>query len=122
MNLILISVFAALGALSRYSIGYAIQRHFPHFPMGTLTINVLGSFLLALFVSLSINRLVLSPQWRTAIAIGFFGSFTTFSTFSYESYSMISEGEHLRALIYVLSSIVLGIGSAFLGYRIGEMI
>ncbi len=122
MNLLLISLFAALGALSRYSIGYAIQRHFPYFPMGTLVINVAGSFLLALFLSLSINRLVISPQWRAAIAIGFFGSFTTFSTFSYESYTMITDGEHFRALVYILSSVILGIGSAFLGFRIGEML
>lgn len=122
MNLILISIFAALGALSRYSMGYAIQRYFPYFPMGTLVINVAGSFLLALFLSVSINRLVIPPQWRTAVTIGFFGSFTTFSTFSYESYTMLAEGEHLRALAYIITSVVLGIGSAFLGFRIGEIL
>ena len=122
MNILLISTFAILGAISRYSIGYVIQRMQPYFPIGTLAINVTGSFLLALFLSLSINKLTISPQWRTAVSIGFFGSFTTFSTFTYESYSLLSDGEYTRATLYVFSSIILGIGAAFLGFKLGEML
>lgn len=122
MSAIYISIFAVLGALSRYYLGYWIQKLYPDFPAGTLLVNTMGSFFLALFMSLSLSRLVISPEMRTGIAVGFFGSFTTFSTFSYESFMLMSQGDYIRATLYVMLSVFLGIVSALLGFRIGEML
>ncbi|GEM46126.1 fluoride efflux transporter CrcB [Deinococcus cellulosilyticus] len=110
----------ALGALLRYLLNSAIQSQ-PWvggtFPLGILVINVLGSFLLAVVTTLSLQGLV-SDTVRQAIGTGFVGAFTTFSTFEWDTDQLIRSGRLLPAALYVLGNLVLG----FLAVQLGRML
>lgn len=106
-----IAFFGALGALSRYGSSVLIARLLPErttFPFPTLLINIVGSFLLAVVVTLVTQKTV-SEEWRYALGIGFLGAFTTFSTFSVETDDLMRRGHWTTALVYVGCSIVLGV-------------
>lgn len=102
----------ALGALSRYLATNVVQASlrgtaYAGFPLATLVVNVLGSFLLAFLTELGLGGLV-SPSARLAVGTGFLGAFTTFSTFELESQLLVREGELVRAAVYVLANLVVG--------------
>ncbi len=110
MRIALIAVFGAVGTLARYALQGFIQfRAASAFPYGTLLINLTGCFFLGLIGQFTLNRLVISPDWRAAIAIGFFGGYTTFSSFGWETAKMLEEGEWLRATVYVAASVFAGL-------------
>jgi CrcB protein len=88
------------------------------FPYGTLLINLTGCFFLGLLGQAMLNRMIVSPEWRMAITIGFFGGYTTFSTFGWETAKMLEAGEWLRASTYVAASVVFGILLSAAGIRL----
>lgn len=109
----------ALGALSRYFLNLFIQGRlgagsWAAFPLGTLVINVLGSFLLGLTIALSARGLV-SPELRLAFGTGFVGAFTTFSTFEWESDLLLRSGDGLRAALYVFGNLLAGYAAVLFG-------
>jgi CrcB protein len=117
MEYLFVMAGGALGALSRFIISSYINKIVPiDFPAGTLFVNVVGSFILAFFTILSVERLTLDPAWRLFFAVGFLGAFTTFSTYSYETLMLISDGEYLKAISNILSNNLLSILAAFLGF------
>ena len=77
-------------------------------------INVLGSFLLGLVMTLA-GRNLLSPEWRLALGTGMIGAFTTFSTFEWDSYGLLSSGENDRALLSILGNLLGGYSALLLG-------
>ena len=80
-----------LGSVARYWLaGYVQQFNGSTFPYGTLSVNILGSFILGVVAALSLERGVLSPNARLFLGVGFCGGFTTMSTFSYESLAMLT--------------------------------
>jgi len=98
----------ALGALARYATTNLVQGAlqagaYAGFPLATLLVNVIGSFLLAFITELGLRGLV-SPSARVAIGTGFLGALTTFSTFELESRLLVREGELLSAGVYVLAN------------------
>ncbi len=118
-----ISVGAVLGANLRYWIGdWAAQRFGSSFPYGTLFINLSGSFLLGLIVSLALENIVLDPRARLLLTVGFLGSYTTFSTYTYESVALVSQGQWLLGLFNLLGSSLLGAACAFLGLWLGKVL
>ncbi len=113
----------ALGALSRYILSSHVNKIVPlDFPAGTLFVNAVGSFILAFFTILSIEKLSLDPSWRLFFAVGFLGAFTTFSTFSYETLMLIHDGEYIKALVNIFSNNILSISLAFLGFILARSI
>src|ERR1041384_468094 len=85
LQLLLIAIFGAVGTLARYGLQGLVQvRAGSAFPYGTLLINLTGCFFLGLIGQFTIHRIVLSPDWRVAITVGFFGGYTTFSSFGWE--------------------------------------
>ncbi len=121
MRLTLIAIFGAAGTLARYGLQGLIQiRLGSGFPYGTLLVNLSGCFLLGLIGQFTLNRLVLSPDWRIAIAVGFFGGYTTFSTFGWETAKMLEEGAWLRATTYVSASVVAGLFLSAAGIRLAN--
>ncbi len=121
MRLILIAAFGALGTLARYGLQGVVQiRSGSAFPYGTLVINLTGCFLLGLIGQFTLNRLVISPDWRVAIAVGFFGGYTTFSSFGWETAKMLEDGEWLRATTYVATSVVAGLLLTVAGIRLAN--
>jgi CrcB protein len=92
------------------------------FPYGTLIINLTGCFFLGLIGQFTLNRMVMSPDWRMAITVGFFGGYTTFSSFGWESVKMMEAGEWLRASAYILASVVMGLLLSVAGIRLANRI
>lgn len=112
----------ALGALARYLCSVALVALLgPTFPWGTLTVNVLGSFLIGLYASLSEpeGRLLASPAQRQFVMAGFCGGFTTFSIFSLETLLLVDRRAFDLAGIYVAVSVALWLISVWIGYWIG---
>ena len=104
MRVALVAAFGAAGALARYGIASAVGER--SFPIGTLAINVAGSFLLGLLIGSGASSTV-----RIALGVGFLGAFTTFSTFAVEADGL----ERSSAVLYVALSVGLGIAAAALG-------
>jgi fluoride exporter len=121
LRIFLIAVFGAIGTLARYGLQGVVQiRMGGAFPYGTLLINLSGCFLLGLIGQFTLNRMVISPDWRVAIAVGFFGGYTTFSSFGWESAKMLEAGEWLRATTYVSASVVIGLLLSVVGIRLAN--
>ena len=116
MRIFLIAVFGAIGTLARYGLqGIVQQRTAAVFPTGTLAVNLSGCLLLGFLGQLTLNRMVISPEMRVAMSIGFFGGFTTFSSFSWETIKMFEDGEWLWGGAYVLASVGIGLAFTLLG-------
>jgi len=107
-HLLAVALGGALGALGRYGVNGLI---FPvmgdRFPLGTLSVNVLGSILMGIFYVLIIDKAVFPEEWRNFLMVGFLGAFTTFSTFSLDALALWQNGHLLLAMGYILSSVVL---------------
>ena len=114
-NLALVAFGGALGASCRYLTGIGILRVLGQtgFPLGIITVNILGSFLMGVFVALAANRGL--PNLSPLVATGFLGGFTTFSSFSLETINLYERGEVGLAALYVVSSVVLSVLGLFAG-------
>jgi CrcB protein len=118
-----ISIGAVLGANLRYWVGdWAAQRFGSGFPYGTMLVNLTGSFLLGLLVSLTFEHFIIDPRLRILLTIGFLGSYTTFSTFAYESVTLITQGQWGLGLFNLLGSTMLGVLFAALGIWLGKIL
>ncbi|MGB8493923.1 MAG: fluoride efflux transporter CrcB [Candidatus Acidiferrum sp.] len=121
MRLLLIAVFGAIGTLARYGLQGLVQvKMGSTFPYGTLAINLTGCFFLGLIGQFTLNRMVISPELRMAIAVGFFGGYTTFSSFGWETAKMLEAGEWLWATTYVATSVVFGLFLSVAGIRLAS--
>src|SRR5262245_26698658 len=121
LRLVLIAIFGAIGTLARYGLQGLIQvRAGGTFPYGTLTINLSGCFLLGLIGQFTLNRMVISADWRMAIAVGVFGAYTTFSSFGWETARMLEDGEWLPATAYVAVSVIAGLLLSVAGIRLAN--
>jgi len=110
VRIFLIALMGAAGTLARYWLQGIIQyRSGSNFPFGTLVVNLSGCLLLGFLAQLTFNRMIISPEWRIAMTIGFFGGYTTFSTFGWETAKMLQDGEWLHATVYVAASMVAGL-------------
>ena len=122
-KIFLISAGAILGANARYWLGdWAARRWGAGFPYGTLLINLSGSFILGLFMTLALNRWMLDTRWRLLIAVGFLGAYTTFSTYTYESITLLLNGQWGSGLFNLLGSAVLGVLAVGLGITLGRLL
>jgi len=118
-----ISIGAVLGANLRYWVGdWAAQRFGSGFPYGTLMINLTGSFVLGLFVSMTLGHFIIDPRLRIFMIVGFLGSYTTFSTYAYESIALISLGQWGWGIFNLLGSSLLGALFALLGIWLGKVL
>lgn len=118
-NYLIIGIGGFLGAIARYVVSAWIgQRWGRSFPLGTFAVNVSGSFLIGLLMSLFTERFMVNPQWRLFLTVGFLGAYTTFSTFEYETGSLLRDGEWLVASLNIGLSVVAG----FAALKIGEII
>jgi CrcB protein len=115
MTLILIAVGGATGSVLRYLIGGAVQHLSARgFPIGTLTVNVLGCLLIGILARHFLN-VQTAASMRAFLIVGFCGGFTTFSAFSHETVALVEGGEYSRAAAYVVLSTALCVGATFAG-------
>lgn len=112
----MVMVGGALGSLARYVTGTAIMGRFgTKFPLGTLFVNVTGSFLVGLLMALLTERWQPHPNWRLLLVVGFLGGYTTFSSFEYETYRAVREGGPWIGLVNVTGSVLLGYLAVWIG-------
>ena len=122
MQYLVISLGGILGANARYLLGtWIAQRYGTSFPYGTLVINVSGSFVIGLFLTLIAERFVLHPNWRLFFAVGFLGAYTMFSTFSYESVVLLQNGSWRLGLVNMVGSVVLGPIAVVMGMAVARL-
>lgn len=109
----------AIGSAFRYGLAVWLQSwlHVGGFPWWTLIANVLGSFLIGLVMAGFLNG-SLPEASRLFFAVGVLGGFTTFSSFSYETLTLLQKGETAKALLYVASSLLLGLLAVVAGFRV----
>jgi fluoride exporter len=121
LKILLVAIFGAAGTLARYGLQTLLQaRAGLTFPYGTLFVNLSGCFLLGLIGQLMLSRVAISPEWRVAIAVGFFGGYTTFSSFGWETAKMMEAGEWARASAYVGTSVAAGLLLTVAGIRLAN--
>lgn len=118
-----IALGAALGANARYALGlWAASRFGAGFPYGTLIVNVSGSFLLGLVITLATERLTLSSESRLLLAVGFLGSYTTFSSYTVESLGLLRDGGLWPGLANIVGNNLAGLVCAGLGVYLARLV
>lgn len=116
MELILVALGGALGAVCRYLAGNAISKAVGSaLPWGTFLINLGGCFAMGLLMTVIVERELLPAAWRLFLCVGLLGGFTTFSSFGYEALMLLAEGNILAAAGYAGGSVVLGLAAAGVG-------
>lgn len=111
-----IALGGLLGAIARYGLqGWIQGRVDTVFPIGTVLVNLLGSLLLGFVLRYATGSVILSPEWRGGLAIGFCGAFTTMSTFSYETLALLYDGEYWQAALYAGGTLAGCLGAVWLG-------
>lgn len=117
MLLLLVALGSALGGVSRFVLSTVVQeRTAGLLPVGTLMVNVIGSFLVAFLLRYAMETPALTPEARALLATGFCGGFTTFSAFSYETLRLAQDGDYGRAVLNVVLNLVLSLLFAVAGF------
>ncbi len=116
MTYLAVACGGAIGAMSRYWVYAAfLKASESKFPWATLTVNIVGSFLIGMAFVLITERSEVGPEMRGLVTVGFLGAFTTFSTFSMDTIGLLEQGQIASAITYVLSSVLVCIIAAWLG-------
>ncbi len=115
-----IGVFGFFGAMARYGVARLFGRFSALFPFGTFFINITGCFFLGWFLTWAQPRLNIPDPIRLGIAVGFVGAYTTFSTYMFESDRMLTEGQAMRGMLYMLGSVMIGLIAVRLGVILGQ--
>lgn len=108
-----------IGAILRYSISNWVNISYgsSNFPYGTLTVNVIGSFMIG-FLFLYFQQINLSPYQKSLLITGLLGALTTFSTFSLETVLLLQHEQYLKAFSNVVLNVLFSVGATFLGMMI----
>ena len=121
-TLLLIGMGGFLGSISRFLIGQGLHRIFDTiFPIGTMTVNVVGSFIIGVVYSLAERDNLISPEIRMFLAVGFCGGFTTFSSFAFDKLNLLKDSGFLYLSMYLGGSIFLGLLAVYLGTQIHKL-
>jgi CrcB protein len=116
-----IAIGGTLGCWARFAQTNLVQAVFGRdFPFATMSINVIGSFLMGFLFVLTLERLMIPPSVRVGVLTGVLGGYTTFSTFELETLLLAESGELLKAALYVILSVVIGFAAAFGGAYIAR--
>lgn len=127
MQLFYVFIGGGLGAICRYLATSAIGARFGlMFPFGTLFVNTLGSFLMALVLGfllpLAKSTHIMPESLRLLLTVGFLGGFTTFSSFSMETLTLIRGGSLFLAFANMGTNLLLGLGAALIGFYIASSV
>jgi fluoride exporter len=116
VRFLLVLLGGGVGSLARYTAGLAIVERFgSRFPVSTMAINVTGSFLIGLIMTIITERFPGDLNWRPLLVTGFLGGYTTFSSFEWETYAAVRHGGFWIGAANVVGSVALGYGAVWLG-------
>jgi len=122
-KIFLVGIGGAVGSILRFLVsGWVQSVSGVSFPFGTLTVNVLGCFIIGVLSYLADMRGVLTPEMRALLIVGVLGGFTTFSSFGNETMALVRDGEMGYALANVALSLVLGLGAVYVGRTLGGLV
>jgi CrcB protein len=122
-KIVLLMVAGAIGTLARYELQGVVQRSTgATFPWGTLAVNVVGCFAFGIIWALAEERLLIRPETRSVVLIGFLGSFTTFSSFVFETTEFLRDSQWWPAVANVLAQNIFGIIFFFAGLLLGRLL
>lgn len=111
-TILLVGSGGFIGSILRFLVTRFIQmRYLTLFPWGTMTVNIIGSFIIGIVFGLSEKGDLLGPQARFFLAVGFCGGFTTFSSLSYDAFLLLQNKEWLKFLFYTTGSFVSGLAA-----------
>jgi len=119
--ILIVGMGGFFGAISRFVIASFVQTHSNTlFPVGTLSVNVLGSFIIG-FLAMYFSQVV-QPEYKAFLMTGFLGALTTFSTFSLENINMIQDGNYTSAILNITLNIVLTLSATLLAMMLFKKI
>lgn len=122
-NYIIVFIGAGIGGVLRYWLSGFVYKFFPPtFPYGTLTVNVLGSFIIGIVMYYLDSNELISQQIRIFLTVGFCGGLTTFSTFSYETINYLKDREYLYASTNILLNLFLTLFALFIAYKLSKLL
>ncbi len=123
LNVFLVALGGALGAVTRFLVGAAFARRFGVvWPYGTFFINVTGCFIIGVFLPVLADRPGVHEAWKYLLPIGFVGAYTTFSTYEYETLRLVETGAYRLAGSYVVLSNLVGFAAVWAGVWLGRKI
>ncbi|UCA47350.1 fluoride efflux transporter CrcB [Pseudochrobactrum sp. XF203] len=117
MNFLIVFLGAGIGGAARYGTGLLLSRFsaLTMFPLSTFAVNITGSLLMGLIIGYFSARGGLAESWKLLLTTGIMGGFTTFSAFSLETVLLMESGNIGTALVYILSSVILGAAALMAG-------
>ncbi|HCE1991745.1 TPA: fluoride efflux transporter CrcB [Vibrio parahaemolyticus] len=114
-----IALGGAIGACSRYLVSeFCVLLFGRGFPYGTLTVNVVGSFIMGLLIAAFESEILATEPWRQVIGLGFLGALTTFSTFSMDNVLLMQQGAFFKMGLNILLNVVLSSSAAWIGFQL----
>jgi CrcB protein len=121
--LLFIAIGGATGAVSRHLLATWVHSLWEgKLPLGTLLVNMLGSFAIGIVYVMLVERQLIHADWRSVLMVGFLGAFTTFSTFSLETISLFEAGHPLHAIVYMIGSAVICVVMAGVAIHLTRLI
>jgi CrcB protein len=122
LNIVFVGLGGFIGAVSRYILSRFINNYFPNFPIGTLFVNIIGSFILGFILYSVAFSKNLSPELRNFAAIGLIGGFTTMSSFAYESFRLLEINQVLLFALNIIFNVLLSIAAVYAGKELAILI
>lgn len=112
-----------IGGVLRYLMQLMFSKFYSgSIPVGTLVVNIIGSFLIGVIFALSEKSDIISQETKIFLAVGICGGFTTFSSFSIENLLLLRDGQYFQMILYTLLSVFLGLSATFTGFQLIKII
>ncbi len=116
-NVLLIGTGGFIGSVARYYLSKLnVSINFLSIPVGTLCVNVLGSFAIGFLTGISEKSVIMTVEMRMLLMVGLCGGFTTFSSFTSENLMLIHSGQYFSMILYTVFSLILSFSAVYLGY------
>jgi len=122
-NILIIGTGGFVGSVARYLVSQLnLSVSFLSIPVGTLLVNIIGSFAIGFLTGIAEKSMILTPAWRLFLMVGLCGGFTTFSAFANENLMLMHNGQFISVLLYTGLSIFLGFLAVYLGYVLTNLL